>query len=104
VSSTPAPCPAGGPWGEMDLQVSSGNNQPLPFFNIVHLTEGDVVRYKPLDHGREKRTGDVSLVLVPTKTQGKYKLIVTDAEDAAKPQEWKITQTTALAVFVYGPQ
>ena len=103
-SSTLATCPAGGPLGEMDLQVSSGNNQPLPFFNIVHLTEGDVVRYKPLDHGREKRTGDVSLVLVPTKISGKDELIVTDAEDAAKPQEWKIPQTIALAVFVYGPQ
>lgn len=103
-SATLATCPAGGPLGAMELQVSSGKNQPLSFLNIVHLTEGDIVRYTPLDRGRDKRSGDVSLVLVPAKISGKDELIVTDAEDAAKPQEWQIPQTVALAVFVYGPQ
>src|SRR3954464_3375652 len=103
-SSAMATCPAGGPLGAMELQVASGKNQPLPFLNIVHLTEGDVVRYTPLDRGREKRSGEVSLVLVPTRISGKDELIITDAREAAKPQEWKIPQTIALAVFVYGPQ
>ncbi len=88
----------------MELQVASGKNQPLPFLNIVHLTEGDVVRYTPLDRGREKRSGDVSLVLVPTRISGKDELIITDAHEASKPQQWEIPQTIALAVFVYGPQ
>src|SRR3954464_13020003 len=66
-SSTFASCPAGGPLGAMELQVVSGKNQPLPFLNIVHLTEGDLVRYIPLDRGHDKRGGDVSLVLVPSK-------------------------------------
>src|SRR3954447_24400791 len=103
-SSTFASCPAGGPLGAMELQVVSGTNQPLPFLNIVHLTEGDLVKYTPLDRGREKRSGDVSLVLVPARITGKEELIITDAREAAKPQEWKIPQTIALAVFVYGPQ
>jgi hypothetical protein len=103
-SSTLGSCPAGGPLGAMELQVVSGKNQPLPFLNIVHLTEGDVVRYHPIDHGRQKRSGDVSLVLVPTKISGTDELILTDAEDASKEHEWKIPQTIALAVFVYGPQ
>src|SRR3954468_16074993 len=103
-SSASASCPAGGPLGAMELQVVSGTNQPLPFLNIVHLTEGDLVKYTPLDRGREKRSGDVSLVLVPARITGKEELIITDAREAAKPQEWKIPQTIALAVFVYGPQ
>jgi hypothetical protein len=103
-SSTLATCPAGSPLGAMELEVVSGKNQPLPFLSIVHLTEGDIVRYKPLDHGRDKRSGDVSLVLVPTRISGKDELIITDARDAAKPQAWEIPQTIALAVFVYGPQ
>ncbi len=88
----------------MELQVVSGKHEPLPFLNIVHLTEGDVVKYTPLDRGREKRSGDVSLVLVPTRISGKEELIITDPREAAKPQQWEIPQTIALAVFVYGPQ
>lgn len=103
-SSALASCPAGGPLGAMELQVVSGTNQPLPFLNIVHLTEGDLVKYTPLDRGRENRSGDVSLVLVPARISGKEELIITDARQAAKPQQWKIPQTIALAVFVYGPQ
>src|SRR3954471_5639871 len=103
-SSALATCPAGTLLGAMELQVISGKNRPLPFLNIVHLTEGDTVRYVPLDRGHEKRSGDVSLVLVPTKISGNDELIITDALEASKPQEWKIPQTIALAVFVYGPQ
>ncbi|MFL6414699.1 MAG: hypothetical protein ACJ74Y_03385 [Bryobacteraceae bacterium] len=103
-SATLASCPAGSPLGAMELQVASGKNRPLPFLNFVHLTEGDVVRYSPLDRGRDKRGGEVSLVLVPTKISGTDELIITDARDASKPQEWTIPQTIALAVFVYGPQ
>src|SRR5206468_10727860 len=99
-----ASCPAGGPLGEMEVTVHTSSNQPLPFINIVHLTEGDVVDYKPVDHGRTKRSGDVALVLVPTKISGKEQLIVTDPKSAEKPQEWKIPQMMSLAVFVYGPQ
>ena len=105
ASDTLASCPAGGPLGEMALQVASLNGkEPLPFLTIVHLTEGDTVQYAPMKHGPQKREGDVALVLVPAKISGKEELIVTDPKDADKPQQWKIPQTTALAVFVYGPQ
>ena len=105
ASSTLASCPAGGPLGEMKIQVASlSGKEPLPFLTIVHLTEGDTVQYAPVKRGPQKRAGDVALVLVPTKISGKEELVVTDPKDADKPQEWKISQTTALAVFVYGPQ
>lgn len=105
ASGTLASCPAGGPLGEMELKVSSASgNDPLPFINIVHLTEGDVVQYAPVKRGPQKRAGDVALVLVPAKISGKEELIVTDPKDADKNQQWKIPQTTALVVFVYGPQ
>src|SRR3954447_15978038 len=102
-SSALATCPAGGPLGEMDMKVTSGNNQPLPFLNIVHLTEGDKLQYAPVDHGRDKRTGDVALVLVPTKISGTDELIVTDPRGADRAEEWEIPRMTSLAVFVYGP-
>ncbi len=105
ASNVLASCPAGGPLGEMELKVTSaGGNGPLPFRNIVHLTEGDVVQYAPVKHGPQKREGDVALVLVPAKISGNEELIVTDPKDADKDQQWKISQTTALVVFVYGPQ
>ena len=100
-----ASCPAGSPLGEMKLTVRSGKDrEPLPFENIIHLTEGDVVEYAPVERGRRKREGEVSLVLVPAKISGREELIVTDPENAEKPQHWEIPRTVALAVFVYGPQ
>ena len=98
-------CPAGGPLGEMELKVKTiANPQPLPFANIVHLSEGDTIQYAPVTRGREKREGEVALVLVPTLISDKEQLLVTDAKDASKPQEWQIPRTISLAVFVYGPQ
>ncbi len=104
-ASTIATCPAGGPLGEVDLQVKLGDaSEPLPFASIVHLTENDTVQYAPVTRGREKRGGEVALVLVPTKIAGKDQLLVTDIRDADKPQEWMIPRTVALVAFVYGPQ
>ena len=98
-------CPAGSPLGEMSLTVRAGKDpEPLPFDNIIHLTEGDVVEYSPVERGRTKRQGEVSLVLVPAKISGDEELIVTDPESAEKPHQWQISRTMALAVFVYGPQ
>lgn len=104
-ASTLASCPAGSPLGEMDLKVkTSSSAEPLPFVNIVHLSEGDSVEYSPLGRGREKREGEVALVLVPSKIADNDQLIVTEVRDAGKSQQWNIPRTTALAVFVYGPQ
>ena len=99
-------CPAGGPLGAVDLRVRSPKNENvLPFRNINHLSEGDTLLYAPILGGREKRPGEIALVMVPAKREpGKDLLIVTDPKPADKPQEWKIPETISLAAFVYGPQ
>jgi hypothetical protein len=102
----PITCPAGGPIGAVDLRVrSSLGGDPLPFRTINHLSEGDTVLYSPILRGREKRPGEVSLVMVPAKRKpDKDALIVTDPKPAEKPQEWKISETISLVAFVYGPE
>ncbi len=99
-------CPAGGPLGAVDLRVASpkGGDQPLPFRTINHLSEGDTLLYSPILRGKEKRPGEIALVLVPEKHEAAQEtLLVTDPKPADKPQQWKITQTISLAAFVYGP-
>jgi hypothetical protein len=102
----PITCPAGGPIGAVQLRVRSSNGgEPLPFRTINHLSEGDTVLYSPILRGREKRPGEVSLVMVLAKRDAdKDGLIVTDPKPADKAQEWKIGQTISLAAFVYGPE
>ena len=100
-------CPAGGPLGAVELQVKSPatGNDPLPFRTINHLSENDTLLYAPVLRGKEKRPGEIALVMVPAKREpGKEQLIVTDPKPADKPQQWKMTETVALAAFVYGPQ
>ena len=78
--------------------------QPLPFRTINHLSEGDTLRYAPILRGKEKRPGEVALVLVPEKRQpGGEDIVVTDPKPADKPQEWTMTQTISVAALVYGP-
>ena len=96
-------CPAGGPLGAVDLRVEDGG-QPLPFRTINHLSEGDTLLYAPILRGKEKRPGEVALVLVPEKRQpGEADIVVTDPKPADKPQEWRMTQTISVAALVYGP-
>jgi hypothetical protein len=98
-----AACPVGAPLGAVDLQVEAGN-QRLPFRTINHLTEGDTVHYAPVLRGKEKRTGEVALVLVPEKRgPGQEDILVTDPKPADEPQEWKMHQTISLAALVYAP-
>ncbi len=100
-------CPAGSPLGAVDLQVRSPKTgeQPLPFQTINHLSEGDTVLYTPILRGKEKRPGEIALVMVPAQHHGgQDALLVTDPKPAEKPQEWKMTGTISLAAFVYGPQ
>jgi hypothetical protein len=96
-------CPAGGPLGALDLKVQSGD-QRLPFRTINHLSEADTLLYTPILRGKEKRPGEIALVLVPEKRQpGQDDIIVTDPKPADKPQSWKMTQTISVAALVYGP-
>ncbi len=96
-------CPAGAPLGALDLTVQAGD-QHLPFRTINHLSEGDTLLYSPVLRGKEKRTGEVALVLVPAKREpGQEDILVTDPKPADKPQQWEMTQTISLAALVYGP-
>src|SRR5947209_13181021 len=101
-----ASCPAGGPIGAVDLAVRSPKGgQTLPFRLINHLSEGDTLSYSPVIHGREKRAGEVAIVMVTAKRkEGQQVLLVTDPKPAEKPQSWKISETISVAAFVYGPQ
>jgi hypothetical protein len=104
-AAPPMTCPAGTPIGPVDLEVHSLTSpEPLPFQTIIHLSEGDTVLYRPLIKGKQKRDGEVSLVLVPVKRDPKEPLLmVTDPRPAGKQEEWKIPQSMTLAAFVYGP-
>ena len=96
-------CPAGAPLGPLDLQVEAGD-QRLPFRTINRLSEGDKVLYAPISRGRERRRGEIALVLVPQKREpGQDDIVVTDPQPADKPYQWQMTQTVAVAAFVYGP-
>ena len=96
-------CPAGAPLGGMDLQVQSGD-QRLPFRTINRLSEGDVLLYSPILRGKEKRPGEIALVLVPEKRKpGEQDILVTDPKPADKPQQWKMNRTVSVAALVYGP-
>ncbi|MBV9082855.1 MAG: hypothetical protein JOZ62_09280 [Acidobacteriaceae bacterium] len=109
-AEAPAPltCPAGGPIGAVDLRVRSPQQgaQPLPLRTINHVTEGDTILYSPILRGREKRHGEVALVMTPQKRgpNEKEALIVTDPKPADKPQEWKVDRTTSIVAYVYGPE
>jgi hypothetical protein len=96
-------CPAGAPLGALDLQVQAGD-QRLPFRTINRLSEGDTLLYAPVLRGKEKRPGEIALVLVPQKREpGQEDIIVTDPKPADKPYQWKMTRTISIAALVYGP-
>ena len=96
-------CPAGAPLGLVDLQVQAAD-QHLPFRSINHLGEGNSVLYAPILRGKEKRTGEVALPLVPEKRKpGDPDILVTDPKPADKPQQWKVAEKISLAALVYGP-
>jgi hypothetical protein len=96
-------CPAGSPLGAVDLQVQAGD-QRLPFRGINRLSEGDTLRYAPVLRGKEKRTGEVALVLVPEKREpGQEDIFVTEPKPANKAESWQIPQTISVAAMVYGP-
>ncbi|HEX4275439.1 MAG TPA: hypothetical protein VHZ74_08805 [Bryobacteraceae bacterium] len=96
-------CPAGGPLGAVDLRVTAGD-EPLPFRTINHLGEGDTLDYSPVLRGKEERSGEIALVLVPEKIgKGDPEIIVTDPKPAGKHQQWHIEQNISVAALVYGP-
>lgn len=97
-------CPAGAPLGALDLRVLIPGQPSLPFRTITHLTEGDTLLYTPILRPKEKRPGEIALILVPAKREvGTPELFVTDPKPADKPEQWKLDRTISLAALVYGP-
>jgi len=69
-----------------------------------HLSEGDTLLYRPIVRGKQRRPGEIALVLVPEKRRAWQKdILVTEPKPADRPQSWKIPQTISLAALVYGP-
>jgi hypothetical protein len=96
-------CPAGAPLGGMDLLVQAGDRR-LPFRTINRLSENDKLLYAPVLRGKEKRPGEVALVLVPERRKpGQEDILVTEPKPADRREEWTMTQTISLAALVYGP-
>lgn len=88
----------------MDLRVLIPGQHPLPFRTITHLTEGDTFAYSPILRPKEKRPGEIALILVPAKREpGTPEIFVTDPKPADKPEQWKMDRTISLAALVYGP-
>jgi hypothetical protein len=102
----PLTCPAGAPLGTIELRVKSGSiPETLPLPEINHLSEGDAVLYSPVLRAKERRAGEVSLVLVPAdRSADSGGLQVMDPVRADRAHEWAIPRTMSLAAFVYGPQ
>jgi hypothetical protein len=86
--------------------VKSGSiAETLPLQEINHLSEGDTVLYTPVLRGKEKRPGEVSLVLAPAEHGANADgLQVMEPARADKAHAWEIPRTMSLAAFVYGPQ
>jgi hypothetical protein len=101
----PVSCPAGVPIGNVDLRVLAPDQKnALPLRTINRLEEGDAILYSPLLGTNQKRSGDVSLVLVPAIPESKDQhLLVLEPKPAGKPQKWKIPRKISVVAFVYGP-
>jgi hypothetical protein len=91
----------------VDLRVASarlGAGAPLPLRTINRLEEGDTLIYRPLLRSSEKRSGEVTFVLVPAnKTAAGENLRILDPKPAKDSQEWKVPWKVAVVAYVYGP-
>ncbi|HXR78374.1 MAG TPA: hypothetical protein VN737_20510 [Bryobacteraceae bacterium] len=97
-------CPAGVPIGNVDLRVLAPDQKnPLPLRTINRLEEGDTIVYSPILGTNQKRSGDVSLVLVPVVPESKDQhLIVLEPKPAGKAEKWKVPRKISVVAFVYG--
>ncbi len=100
-------CPAGLPVGNIQLQVASASakTQPLSIRVINRIEEGDAISYAPILRPNEKRTGKVTVVLVPaSKEERKEQAFeILEPKPADKPAQWQVPFRVSLAVYVYGP-
>lgn len=94
-------CATGDDLGSIDVSVRFAARS-LPAQTMLRLTEGDIVRYAP--HGRDKRRGEVALILIPEKSESdQQNVLLTDSARASEVQEWVMPRTIAVAALIYGP-
>ncbi len=92
-------CPAGMPLGAFELTVhrESPSGPGIPLNRINRLEEGDKVTYTPVLKPKEKRPGQVAVVLFASEVS------VLQPHDAEKPATWTVPFRSSLVLYVYGP-
>ncbi|MBC7925233.1 MAG: hypothetical protein H7039_06205 [Bryobacteraceae bacterium] len=99
-------CPAGMPLGAFDLQVTrEPASAPIPLNRVNQLEEGDSLTYSPSIGKREKRPGEVAVVLIASSpaAQGEQDFSVLEPRPANKATKWSVPFRSSLAMYVYGP-
>lgn len=97
-------CPAGTPVGEMLLHVvRPGIPKPLPLRDVARVLPGDKIVYDPGPSGSDPRKGQVAMILVPSRPDGKDDLELLPPKPAAARAEWPVNLRAKTAVYVYGP-
>jgi hypothetical protein len=90
------------PLGSIELTVKRGDQgAPLPIAKVNRIEEGDEIQYAPSLKPKEKRSGEIAIVLVASNQDNDFAIL--DAKDAEKPAKWTVPFRTSLAMYVYGP-
>ncbi len=97
-------CAAGTPVGEMLLHVvRPGVAKPLPIREAARVLPGDKIVYDPGPSGSEAHKGQVAMILVPSRPDGKDDLELLPPKPASARAEWPVNLRAKTAVYVYGP-
>ena len=99
-------CPAGMPLGGFQLTVTRTEaTAPIPLNRINQLEEGDKIHYAPTLRAKEKRPGQVSVVLIALRPSvgEQQDFTVLQPKAADKAAEWTVPYRSSLAIYVYGP-
>src|SRR4051794_31169314 len=92
-------CPAGMPLGSFDLTVTRGpGTDPVPLSRINRLEEGDRISYNPVLKTKEKRPGEVTIVLISaTAPAGEQQEVsILDPKSASEAASWTVPFRTGL--------
>lgn len=100
-------CPAGMPLGSFELTVhrATQNDAGIPLNRINRLEEGDHITYTPVLKAKEKRPGQVTIVLIAAQPQAgdNSDFLVLSPHDADETATWTVPFRSSLALYVYGP-
>lgn len=89
------------PLGSIELTVKRNSPAPIPISKINQIEEGDKIYYAPAKKPKEKRRGEIAMVLAAPGRE--HDFTVLETKDADKPAEWTVPFRASLAVYVYGP-